>query len=206
MTKVLKGIGGYFRRTNLPLWIVCIVTSCYGAALVYSSTRTGGLSQFKTQVIAIAIGYIGAVVISLVDYKSIARLWPLIAVACIGLMAVTSVFGLTVAGTDDKAWVRFAGISFQPSELVKIGFIVTLAKHLDVLREKEKLNSFWQIMLLFGHAAIPMGIIHLQGDDGAVLVFLFIFLAMCFGAGVQLRYFAAFFGAAAIAAPLACNR
>ncbi len=203
MTKVLKSIGRYFKRTNLPLWVVCIITSCYGAALVYSATRTGGTGQFKTQVMAIAIGYVGAIVISLFDYKSIAKLWPLIAVFCIGLMALTSVFGITVAGTDDKAWIRIGGISFQPSELVKIGFIVTLAKHLDVLREKEKLKSFWQIMLLFCHAAIPMGIIHLQGDDGAVLVFLFIFLAMCFGAGVQLRYFAAFFGAVAVAAPLA---
>ena len=76
MTKILKSIGRYFTRTNLPLWIVCIITSCYGAALVYSATRTGGTGQFKTQVIAIAIGYAGAILISLFDYKSIAKLWP----------------------------------------------------------------------------------------------------------------------------------
>ena len=44
-------------------------------------------------------------------------------------------------------------------------------------------------MTLVFHAAIPILLIHMQGDDGTALVFGFMFLIMTFAAGVQLRYF-----------------
>ena len=57
-------------------------------------------------------------------------------------------------------------------------------------------------MSLVLHAMIPIGLIHLQGDDGAALVFAFMFLIMSFAAGVQLRYFAALFVTILCALPL----
>ena len=205
MKKISRAIVQYIKETDKFLWLVFLLISTYGALLVYSATRTApSSSAFRTQIIAVFLGYIAAIVISKINYKKIAALWPVIVVLCLGFMAATSVFGIRVSGADDKAWIMLpGGISFQPSELVKIGFIVTFAKHLDVLREHGKLKSFLHICLLAVHMAIPVGIIHLQGDDGAALVFFFIFLAMCFGAGVQLRYFAATFGAILIAVPLA---
>lgn len=203
MNRIGAAIRNYVRDTNKLLWLACLCSSVLSAMLVYSATRMAGTRTFKTQVIAIVIGYVGAVILSLFDYAKLAKLWPVIVVGCIGLMGLTSVIGITVPGTDDKAWINIAGVSFQPSELVKIGFIVTLAKHLDYLREKNKLYSFWHVCLLLLHVAVPMGIIHLQGDDGAVLVFFFIFLTMCFGAGVQLRYFLLVFISAGIAIPVA---
>ena len=38
--------------------------------------------------------------------------------------------------------------------------------------------------------AIPVVLVHMQGDDGTALVFIFIFIIMMFAGGVQLRYFA----------------
>ncbi len=204
MQKVLHACANYIKMTDKILWLICICTSAFGAALVYSATRTASGAQFRTQVVAIVIGYVAAFIITKIDYEKIASAWILIAILCLGLMAATSILGVRVEGADDKAWIILpGGISFQPSELVKIGFIVTFAKHLDALRKRNKLTSFWHVMLLCVHMAIPVGIIHLQGDDGAALVFLFIFLAMCFGAGIQLRYFAALGATICAAVPLA---
>lgn len=195
-------IGSYFRKTNSVLWLTCLLTSAYGSALVYSATRTSGFGQFQTQVTAILIGYVAAIIISLIDYRFIAKCWPAIAVVCLGMMAATSLFGETVAGTDDTAWIYIGSVSIQPSELVKIGFIVTLAKHLEVLQKKEKLKNFWHLALVVVHAIIPIVIIHIQGDDGSALVFGFIFLVMCLGAGVQFRYFLIALGGIGCAVPL----
>lgn len=205
MSKITGSIVRYIKRTDKFLWLIFLLISAYGAILVYSATRTSSTSSaFRTQIIAIILGYIAAFILTKIDYKKIASLWIFIAILCIGLMAATSIFGIRVDGADDKAWIMLpGGISFQPSELVKIGFILTFAKHLDVLREHGKLKSFPHILLLCMHMAIPVGIIHLQGDDGAALVFLFIFLTMCFGAGIQLRYFVATVAAIAVAVPLA---
>lgn len=195
----------YFRETSRLLWFSCMLSSIFSCMLVYSAVHSTRPRSFYVQVIAICLGYTGAFVLSLIDYHRLSKAWPIIVAGGLGLMALTSLIGVTVSGTDDTAWIMIGGVSFQPSELVKIGFIITLATHLDWMRANGKLHSFWHICMVLGHALIPMAIIHVQGDDGAALVFFFIFLTMCFGAGVQLRYFLLTFAAVGAAIPLAWN-
>ena len=115
-------------------------------------------------------------------------------------------FGMTVSGTDDTAWIRLpGGLTFQPSELVKIFFIVTFAKHLDVLKSKDKLKTFLGVVSLLAHGAVPILIIHIQGDDGSALIFFFIMLVMALVAGVQSRYFIILGSGLAIGLPLLWN-
>jgi rod shape determining protein RodA len=45
------------------------------------------------------------------------------------------------------------------------------------------------MLLLLVHGAIPILLIHFQGDDGSALVFGFMFIGMMFAAGVKARYF-----------------
>ena len=112
------------------------------------------------------------------------------------LALTISVFyiGIRVAGTDDVGWISLpGGLTFQPSELTKICFIVTFSKHLSSLTKRNRLHTFPGVLSLIIHAAIPTGLIHLQGDDGAALVFACMFIVMTFAAGVQLRYFIVLF-------------
>ena len=179
-----------------------MIASVYGCFLIASQQRAGDVNFLKTQILAIVIGYIAAIVISCIDYKFIARCWWLI--AGVGLALTMSVFfiGIQVAGTDDVGWIKLpGGMTFQPSELTKIFFIVTFSKHLSFLVEKERLTSFFGVVTLIMHAMIPIGLIHLQGDDGAALVFACMFLIMSFAAGMQLRYFIALFIALGASVP-----
>lgn len=205
MRKILGGIAGYFSRTDKIFWLISLLTTAYGLILIYSVTRAGG-NFFKTQLMAVTIGYVAAIVVSLMDYEFIAKLWPLIAGGCIFLIVLTYFIGRNIAGTDDTAWLTLpGGISFQPAELVKIGFIITFAKHLSVLKERDKIKSFLHVCLLVVHALIPIVLVHFQGDDGTALVFGFMFLIMCFSAGVQLRYFFILFAVAAAGIPFIWN-
>ena len=205
MRKVLHSIADYFSRTDKIFWLISLLTTIYGLILIYSVTRAGG-NFFKTQVMAVTLGYIAAVVVSLMNYEFIAKLWPVIAGVCIGLILLTYFVGRNITGTDDTAWLTLpGGISFQPAELVKIGFIVTFAKHLSVLKEREKLHSFPQVCLLAAHALVPIVLVHFPGDDGTALVFVFMFFIMSFAAGIQPRYFFIVFAAAAAGIPLIWN-
>ena len=58
------------------------------------------------------------------------------------------------------------------------------------------------VLLLFVHALIPMGLCHLQGDDGAAVIFFFMFLCMSWAAGIRKRYFLWLFLAAVVAIPI----
>ena len=128
------------------------------------------------------------------------------AIVGIVLAGLVFVFGVQVSGTDDTAWINLpGGFSIQPSEFIKICFIITFSKHLSWLREKKMIEKFSGVLFLALHAMIPMAIIHIQGDDGTVLIFALMFLVMTFAAGVQLRYFVIFGGLLVCAIPIIWN-
>ena len=115
-------------------------------------------------------------------------------------------FGRRVSGTDDTAWIELpGGFTLQPSELIKICFIITFSKHLSYLHEKKLIHSLAGVLTLLVHALIPMMIIHFQGDDGTVLIFALMFVIMAFVAGVQFRYFAALGGLLLVSIPIIWN-
>lgn len=202
----MKRVSDYFRRTDKILWLITLLISSYCLLLLASVSRTGE-DYFFTQLIAIVMGYIGAVLLTLIDYRDIAKAWRWIAVFCVLFIVYTLIFGITVAGSagvNAKAWIKLpGGITFQPSELVKIGFIITFSKHLSLLKEKNRLKSFYHIVLLAAHALVPMLLTHLQGDDGAAIIFFCMFVTMSFAAGVPLRYFSLLFSIILIGIPFA---
>lgn len=168
--------------------------------------RSGEYNYMKTQAAAVLIGIVSAVVICAADYRFIIGKWYIAAIAAAGLAALVFIFGIQVEGTDDTAWISLpGGFTIQPSELIKICLIITFSKHLSYLKEKEMLHNPLGVATLVIHAAIPMAVIHIQGDDGTVLIFALIFLIMSFVAGVQLRYFLILFGLIAAGIPIVWN-
>lgn len=203
MSRLLGKIADYFRETDKVLILLCVSASLYGSLMVLSTTRyTGSSRAFFVQLAALAIGVAAAVMISvLFDYNTVVKWWIVPAAVALILVGLTFVIGYAPAGTDDKAWLKLPlGMSFQPSELLKIAFIITFAKHISVLADR--VNSLINILALCLHGAIPVLLIHIQGDDGTALVLAIIFLAMMFAAGVRLRYFAIVGVLAACAAPV----
>ncbi len=198
-----NGVKTFIRQNDLLLWLLSLIASAYGCLLIASQQRSGDVNYLRTQVIAIIIGYIAAVLISLIDYNFIAKCWWLIGGVALALTFAVFFIGIRVAGTDDVGWIKLpGGMTFQPSELTKICFIITFSKHIEYLTKKDKLHSFFGVLALLIHAAVPIGLIHLQGDDGAALVFGCMFLSMSFAAGVQLRYFLLMLAAVGGAVPL----
>ena len=190
MAKIIKGLTKFFTKSDVILWLLAIAASVYSLMLINSMQRASDYSYMTPQILALTLGYIAAVIIMLIDYKSISRMWIPLMILSLLLLAIVFVFGRNVSGTDDTAWITLpGGISFQPSELVKIFFIITFSKHLQLLKDNDMLHCLVGVITLLIHMAIPVAMIHMQGDDGTVLIFLFMFLIMSFVGGVQLRYF-----------------
>lgn len=194
----------YFRETDKLLFFLCLCASAFGILLVYSATKNGATklipSELRTMLIAVGIGLILCLLISFLDYEVIIRLWPLIAIFCILIMCSLFIWGVAPnARQDAKTWLDLKIFFFQPSELVKIGFIITFAVHLDAV--KDHVSKFTTVLLLGIHALIPIGLVMATGDDGSALIFMLMFLGMMFAAGVHWGYFAAGFAAVAVAFP-----
>lgn len=205
--RVLKSFVSYLKQTEKLYWAIMLIISAYSLLLLKTvPTPSGSKSYFTTMLIAIVLGYFGSVIISLIDYHDIGTFWYIVAGFCLFLLVFTLKFGLAVTntgGVNARAWINLGVTTFQPSELVKIGFMITFSKHLTALKERELLKSPLHIVLLACHALIPIALVHLQGDDGAGIIFFFMFLAMAFGAGIQLRYFLILFAAIGASIPLA---
>ncbi len=208
MSKQYNRFIDYFNRSDKILWLISLATSIYCLIILASVSRTGS-NVFFIQLIAIVAGYIGAVLLTSVDYHVIASMWKFIAIFCVGIIAYSLIFGIAVegsAGINAKAWIKLpGGITFQPSELVKIGFIVTFARHLSAVKEKDKFKSFFRIIGLAVHALVPIVLTHLQGDDGAAIIFFCMFVIMSFAAGVPLKYFAIMSCVLILLVPVAWN-
>ncbi len=203
VSNILGKFADYVRETDKVLLSICVFASLFGSIMVMSATNyTGSLKQFYVQLIAIIGGLILVVLVSgFVDYETIAKHKLIIAGIAVGLVVLTFFIGYAPPGTDDKAWLRLpGGFTFQPSELLKIAFIITFASHVKAV--ENTVNKPLNLLLLCVHGAAPIMLIHIQGDDGSALVIAFIFIAMMFAAGVKLRYFIAAISAVAVMSPI----
>lgn len=203
--RYFKGLLNYLRRADILLWLILAAISVYSLLLLKSVSVATETDYFRTQLFAIGLGVAGAIIITLIDYTEICNFWYLIAGFSVFLMIYTYLFAESVTGSDGvdaRAWISIAGRTFQSSELVKIAFMLTFAKHLDILKKKGRINEPVQVVLLAMHALVPVMLCHLQGDDGAGIVFFAMFIFMSLSAGIQLRYFAILGGIVLIAAPI----
>lgn len=204
--KFFKSVSDYFKATDKLFWIISLLISCYCLILMKSIERTGDHSII-TQSLAIIIGYAGAYFFTRMDYQVVAKRWYIVASICIVLILYTVLFEKSVKGAngiDARAWIHLpGGITFQPSELAKVGFMITFARHLAYLDENFLKDDFKHVMFLGLHALVPIVLTHLQSDDGAGVIFFFMFLTMAFAAGIQMRYFVAILLGVIILAPIA---
>ncbi len=203
MKRFFGHIADYIRETDKILLTLCTIASFYGAVLVWSATYiSAGYQKLIVQLLGWFLGVGVAVLLSLMDYKTMMKHWYVPALFTVGLVLITFKFGYAPAGTDDKAWLALPfGQSIQPSELLKIGFIITFATHVSKINKKY-INRFKNVLLLGIHGAFPVILIHFQGDDGSALVIAFIFAAMLYVAGVHWGYFATALGGVAAAIPV----
>ena len=97
--------------------------------------------------------------------------WP-VAICSIGLLSFNVLFGARLFGA--RNWVQVGPISFQPSELVKIAFILVGAATLE--RMFSKRNLFFTLCF----SAFCVGCLGLMSDFGTALIFFVAFLAIAF--------------------------
>ena len=196
MKKIFSLTRRFVLETDKILLILITAASIFGVMMVHSATRFR-LGEGETiyrdaivMIIAAVAGIVLALIISAIDYELIMKIWPIIGLFCIGLMIITLIFGAAPESRpDSKCWLQFGSIYFQSSELVKIGFVITFAMHLELC--KDNINSFKSILLLGIHALIPIGLVVLTGDMGSALVFIFMTIAMLFFAGLHIGFFGA---------------
>lgn len=152
------------------------------------------------QVLSTVAGIAAAAVISTIDYEHFIKRWYVAAVLGVVPVILTFFIGIAPGETDDKAWLDLGFTTFQPSELMKICFMITFAAHISHV--KKDINRPKVLLPVCLHGVFPTILIFFQGDYGTALVFAVMFVGMLWAAGVSWKYFTAAITAAVIASPI----
>ena len=146
----------------------------YLTSICFAGTAASYPSTLYKQLLAVIIGLFLFLCISfgLRNITAAVKLrWP-VTIAASGLLAFNVLLGQRIFGA--KNWVSIGPISFQPSELVKIAFILAGAATLDRLFAKRNLI----FTALF--SAYCVGCLALMSDFGTALIFFVAFLCIAF--------------------------
>lgn len=143
------------RTYSLHMWLTVIaILVVVGILFVYSSSSVFALETYgssgyfvKKHLIGLCIGLIGLTICRLISLDRLYALTPYFFISTLGLTALTltSKFGVHIHGSS--RWLRLGPVTFQPSELLKIAFIMYLAYFLE--HKEGKLGSFTRSYLPF---------------------------------------------------------
>ena len=157
-------------RSGFELETLAFFLTSLGLSVAASSTPEDLLKQIVLIIAAVALFLLLGLWLRKLERTMAAR--STVAILSIALMLVNIVFSDAVLGA--RNWLQFAGFSFQPSELVKVGYIYVGASTLDKLFRRRNLYLFIFLSAFF---VISLALI---GDFGTALIFFVTFLVISF--------------------------
>ena len=204
MSALGNSIGKRIRCMDPVIFFCTAFLSVMSILTVIGAVETFGRSKLIMQVAMSVAGMLAAFILANLDYHFfVDRLWLVMFLASAFLLAITLIFGSTGENIDtaNRSWLRLPviGIAIQPSEFVKITFLCTFSKHIEMVREK--INRPLVLLGLLAHAGAIVGLILLSGDLGVALVYFGIIAVMLYCAGLSVWYFVAAAGILALAFP-----
>lgn len=177
----------------LPVFILCLIgmLSLY-VALTHDSMRDPNIFRgLAMQAIWYVVGALAVVIIIHFDAKLLWRLTPYLYV--LGLAVMLSLLKYydpaLEASTGSKNWFKVGAFTFQPSELMKIAYILMMALIITKHNVANKVHTLKTDALLIGKMLLVtmpvLGLVLAQKDFGTMLVFLAIFAGMFLMSGIS---------------------
>ncbi len=184
-------------RTHAPDYVIVICSFLLviiGLAMLTSASSDRGQLKFndsyfylKHQLIyGLSLGIILFFLLSKIYYRHLQTFAiPLIAVNFLLLLLVFTPLGLSSGGAT--RWIQLGSLSFQPSELLKISFIVYLASWLSARSSRE--NDFWAgyvpFLALIGITGL---LLIFQPSTSIAFLLIMTALTMYFSSGAKISY------------------
>lgn len=171
------------RKFDYFLLSIILALTAYGFFSIY--VATGDISSLKSQGASFLLGLIAIVALSFIDYDIFGKLYIPIYILSNTLLLIVIFAGTGGEEWGADSWLVIGGFSFQPSEIVKIGIILSLAKFIE--KNKKDINNVFTLIKILTFAFIPILLV-VENDFGTGLVFIFFTFIMLFVAGLNYRY------------------
>lgn len=192
MVRLGRWIGRICSRMDPVLFGATTFLSFMSILTVFGAVDNFGKSKLIMQVAMTLAGMVAVLILANLDYRFfVDRFHWVMLIGSVALLALTLIFGSSGENieTANRSWLRLpvVGIAIQPSEFVKITFLCTFSRHLDLV--KGRINRPLTLLGVLAHAGVIVGLILLSGDLGVALVYLGIIAVMLYFAGLSVWYF-----------------
>lgn len=189
---------------------IVVVLMVFGLAMMFSASYAASMQDyndgyyiFRRQLLCTVLGFGALFFASFLDYNFFfnTKVTYLFFLVSLLTCVYTALFGIDVEGA--KRWITVKGITFQPSELLKISFIIIFAYILSVnfqKFEKSRKHVMVPFMVLF---ALVLGVLMMQRHMSAMMLFVIIGVSMMFASGMSAKRFWQFIGICAVLGILA---
>jgi cell division protein FtsW len=176
-------------------FLISVITLTVAGFVIFLSASLGLLAQsganFGTvalkQSISLIIGIIFFIVFSKVKYTWLRKSALFIFLGAIAINLLLFIPGLTLHYNGASRWLQFGFLSFQPSELLKVAFIIYIAAWAQFAGDKLKTIKFGLIPYI-----VITGILSLlllaQSDTDTLVIIAFTGLVMLLIGGVKIRH------------------
>ncbi len=183
-------VASFVRRLDWLLLGSVVALVAYGLWSIAGVTRhdTGNPNYYLVrQGVFVAIGAVGLVAALMIDPDWYRRRWRGIYAAGLFTIVIVLLEGVAVRGS--KRWLDLGFFRLQPSEFVKVIFVLALAGFLaERMRHLSDPRTTLQVV---GLASIPIVLVFFQPDIGTALVYGAALVAVLFVAGTNWSHLAA---------------
>lgn len=173
------------------LLLIGVVAVYISVSHDYPQSTQAMLTQ---QLMWIGLGLVISLVVMFFKTKFLWQLTPLLYLFGLSLMVLPLFFynDAVVNYTGAKNWVSFGETTlFQPSEFMKISYILMLSRTIVTFQRKvttPSLEADWKLLFLMSVITLPvLVLLGFQRDLGTALVFVAIFSGLVFISGISMR-------------------
>jgi len=168
----------WFDGVDKLLWWIPLGMIFVAGILIASTQRQAGYADWYQHWITAAVGLGIALLLARVPLESITRWpWVIYGAMVVSLVAVR-VIGVSALGA--QSWINIAGFNVQPSEFVKVGAILLLARVLSRHPVERPVDLLRPVAII----SLPWLLVLIQPDLGTSLVFGAVLLVMMFWSGM----------------------
>jgi rod shape determining protein RodA len=184
-------LGTYLRSLDYILMAATVAVAVFGLFMIYSATHSdSNISSpyyyVRSQGIGLVLGFVFMIILSVVDYQSIARWRTYLYGLTLLLLALTLIIGSGGEAVGANRWLELPFLRLQTSELAKLLLILSLGA---VLAEGVELRGRLRFVILcVVYTLIPCALVFLQPDLGTALVFLAVLMVMLIVWGIRLPH------------------
>ncbi|CAN5391763.1 rod shape-determining protein RodA [soil metagenome] len=192
--------------TNWPVLVAVAVLTTLGVITIWADSPVDGRKQFIFVFVALAC----LAAFQAVDYRVIGRYSVPFYVVSLVLVLYTLIGGFAeqhhhplpfVHNTKGAYnWINFGPMSLQPAELLKIAFVMLMARY---LRFRSNFRTMKGLLAPFALALVPIAFVLKQPDLGTALIFIPALFAMLFVAGARMKHLVLIVLMGAALAPIA---